>query len=109
MTYTVTPQDTITNVSQKFGVPESELLAYNNLSPNSILFPGMIIIIPGRPPIVPTPPQNRVYIVRRGDTIWSIAWRFGVSAESIMRMNGLRFPLVVPGQRLIIPTSFVPY
>lgn len=134
MTYTITQSDTMSNVAQRFGVPLNELLAVNNLNPNSVIFPGMIIIIPSRPqqpprpipprppfppqpprpipprpPITPVPPignlppKNRIYIVRRGDTIWSIARMFGVSVQNIMFVNGLRAPVVFPGQRLIIP------
>ncbi len=113
MTYTVTENDTIQTVANKFGVPANELISVNNLRPGSVLFPGMIIVIPprspSRPPVTPVPPiwlpQNRTYVVRRGDTIWSVARRFGVRVDDLMYVNGLRFPIIYPGQRLIIPFS----
>lgn len=123
MTYTIAPFDTITSVSQKFGVPANELLVANNLTPNSVIFPGMVIIIPPKqprppfqpqppvfpvPPIGSLPPQNRVYIVRRGDSLWSIARRFGVSVQRLMATNNLTFPVIFPGQRLIIPIRIRP-
>lgn len=106
MTYTVSEFDSMSSIAQKFGVPVNELMAYNNLAPSSFLFPGMIIVIP---PSRPFPPTNRVYIVRRGDTIWSIARMFGVSAQNIMFANNLVVPVVFPGQRLIIPQRFRPF
>lgn len=106
MSYTVSGYDTMSSIAQKFGVSESQLMAYNNLSSNSFLFPGMIIVIPPRRPI---PPQNRIYIVRRGDTIWSISRMFGVSVQNIMFANNLVVPVVFPGQRLIIPQRFMPF
>lgn len=116
MTYTVSQFDTIPDLAQKFGVSEEDLKAYNNLSSSSFLRPGMIIIIPpARPfpprpvPPRPRPPMNRTYIVRRGDTIWSIARMFGVSAQNIMFANNMTFPIVVPGQRLIIPMGNRPF
>lgn len=112
MNYTVSQFDTISSISQKFGVPESTLIAYNNLSPNNLLFPGMIIVIPTpRPTPLPTPhpPINRTYIVRVGDTIWSISRMFGVSVQNLMSVNNLSFPIVFPGQRLIIPSSMRPF
>lgn len=118
MTYQIMPQDTMFSIAEQFNVPVEDLLSANNLTQNSILFPGMIIIIPPRPPrppvfpvppIAPLPPQNRIYIVRRGDTIWSIARRFGVSVQNIMFVNGLTFPFVFPGQRLIIPVAIMPF
>ncbi len=115
VTYTVTAQDTPSSIAQKFGISVEELFNYNRLGRNTVLFPGMIIIIPPRPPkprppqVPPTPPQNRIYVVRRGDTIFSIARRFRVSVESIMAVNGMRFPIVFPGQRLIIPQGIVAF
>ena len=106
MSYTVSNYDTIPGIARKFGISESELMAYNNLNQNNFLFPGMIIIIPPRRP---RPPQNRIYTVRRGDTIWSISRMFGVSVQNIMFTNNLLIPVVFPGQRLIIPQRFMPF
>ena len=115
MTYTVTPNDSIGSIAETFQVPVSELMSMNGLGPNSRLIPGMVIIIPPvsprppRPPFQPTPPMNRIYIVRRGDTIWSISRRFGVSVNDIMFVNQMTFPVVFPGQRLIIPSRMRPF
>lgn len=76
MIYTVRQGDTLWSIANRFGVSLNELLALNNLTPNSPVFPGMLIVIPSRPQVTPVPPignippQNRVYIVRRGDTIF---------------------------------------
>lgn len=119
MNYTVNENETLPEIASQFGVSVNELMTYNNLSPNSRLFPGMIIVIPPyrpRPPQPPRPqpprprpPINRTYFVRRGDTIYSIARMFGVSVRSIMNRNNLIFPIVFPGQRLIIPLQARPY
>ena len=113
MNYTVNENETLPEIATQFGVSVNELMTYNNLSPNSRLFPGMIIVIPPyrpRPqPPRPRPSINRTYFVRRGDTIYSIARMFGVSVRSIMNRNNLIFPIVFPGQRLIIPLQARPY
>lgn len=112
MTYTVTPNDSIDSIAQSFQVPTNELMSMNGLGPNSRLIPGMVIIIPPvnpRPPFQPMPPTNRIYIVRRGDTIWSISRRFGVSVNDIMFVNQMTFPIVFPGQSLIIPGRMRPF
>lgn len=43
-----------------------------------------------------------VYVVRYGETLYSIAARCGVSAAALMRVNALRTTRVWPGQRLYI-------
>ena len=113
MNYTVKQNDNLQDIAREFGVSVNDLMAYNNLS-SSRIFPGMIIVIPPfgpRPPRPqpPRPPRYRTYFVRRGDTIYSIARMFGVSVRSIMNRNNLVFPIVFPGQRLIIPFSSRPF
>ena len=108
MTYTVASNDSLPGIAQRFQIPLDELLAYNGLTPNSRIFPGMVIVIPPRPPISIVPP-TRIYMVRRGDTIWSIARMFRVRVRDIMFINGLQFPVVFPGQRLLIPAPITPF
>ncbi len=47
--------------------------------------------------------ENQVYIVQPGDTLYLIAQKFNTIVESIMELNNLTDPTVVPGQRLKIP------
>jgi LysM repeat protein len=55
---------------------------------------------------VPTAAQARgqVHVVQRGETLYSIAVRYGTSVSAFVRANGLRNPnFIYVGQRLIIP------
>jgi membrane-bound lytic murein transglycosylase D len=47
----------------------------------------------------------RVHTVRRGESIGLIARKYSVSTTQIMRLNGLKKPMIVPGQSLIISGS----
>ncbi len=45
-----------------------------------------------------------LYIVKRGDTLWSIAKRYGSTIEDIVRTNGIEDANIInPGQKLFIP------
>lgn len=47
-----------------------------------------------------------IYVVRRGDSLWSISRRFGVSMDRISQVNGLnQLPYLVEGQALVIPST----
>ena len=51
-------------------------------------------------------PAAGVYEVRRGDTLYSIAWRHGVDYRRLARWNGIAFPYTIyPGQRLRLKPS----
>ena len=58
----------------------------------------------------PTPqtaaPQTTVHIVQRGETLFSIAHRYGSTVDAITHANGIRDPRqIYVGQRLTIPGS----
>ena len=48
---------------------------------------------------------NTRHVVRRRDTVWRIARRYGTTPEDILQVNGLRSSVIRPGQVLKIPTS----
>ena len=45
-----------------------------------------------------------IHWVRPGDTLLGIAWRYRVTVDMIKRANGLWTDIILPGQRLDIPT-----
>ncbi len=49
------------------------------------------------------PGHSHFYRVRRGDTLYSIAKRFGTTVEGLMRVNGLSSSHIVAGMKLRIP------
>jgi membrane-bound lytic murein transglycosylase D len=49
--------------------------------------------------------RRRVHTVRRGESIRSIAARYDMSAERLMKINGLHKPRIFPGQTLLLTSS----
>jgi len=50
--------------------------------------------------------EPRSYVVRAGDTLYSIAWRYGVDADDLARWNNLADPgRIAVGQRLVLAPS----
>ena len=51
-------------------------------------------------------PDQKEYIVQKGDNLWEIAWRFygkGAACYALARRNGIKNPdLIYPGQVLKI-------
>ncbi|MCB0374294.1 MAG: glucosaminidase domain-containing protein [Sinomicrobium sp.] len=58
----------------------------------------------GETPTVKTPsgPKQERYVVRQGDTLYSIARTYGMSVESLMQMNGLKNTRIAVGQVLTV-------
>jgi murein DD-endopeptidase MepM/ murein hydrolase activator NlpD len=50
------------------------------------------------------PPQTTVHIVQRGETMFSVARRYGLTVDAITHANGIPDPRqIYAGQRLVIP------
>lgn len=97
--YKVRPGDTLSTVSRFTGVPIGTLRNYNHLHSN-ILRPGQVL----KYPIDRTAAYGYVtYIVKSGDTLYSIAKRYHVNTFDLAQWNSLseHAPLHV-GQRIVI-------
>ena len=46
--------------------------------------------------------RMKVHAVKKGETIGAIARKYGTSSARIMKLNGLRKPMIFPGQSLIV-------
>ena len=64
-----------------------------------------LLKLSGETPVLPTttPGAQTLYVVRAGDTLFSIARRFGVTVQAIMVANNLTSTNIRPGQQLYIP------
>ncbi|HHT70364.1 MAG: SPOCS domain-containing protein [bacterium] len=63
--------------------------------------------VPVPPPAVPECPSMKFHVVQPGESLWSIAQRYGVSLEALLAANPtLKHPeLLYPGQKVCIPVS----
>lgn len=97
--YTVRQGNTLFGIAQFFGTTVDAILRHNNIADPNQIFVGQEIIIP----TAPTDMSGYPYIVRPGDTLWSISQRFGTTVESIKSKNNLENPnIIYPGTTLII-------
>jgi lipoprotein NlpD len=63
--------------------------------------PGGAVARPATPIYRPAPRNNNDYVVRRGDTLYSVAWQYGLMVTDLAGLNHLQAPYTIyPGQRL---------
>ncbi|HUX44286.1 MAG TPA: LysM peptidoglycan-binding domain-containing protein [Terracidiphilus sp.] len=92
----VAPGDTLTSVARSFHVSVSELEDANQLGAHDSLDGVDALVVP----VAPTTSRGILYTVRRGDTLISIADRFGVSLAELRRWNRIRGIHVPAGRRI---------
>jgi LysM repeat protein len=94
--------DTLYSIANYYGITIEAIMAANGLANPNYIFVGQRLLIPvgGAPP----PGPGTVYIVRWGDTLYSIALRFGTTVEALVMANGLPNAWqIYAGQELLIP------
>ena len=106
--------ENLTSIARRYGVPVATLKQANNLR-GATIHPGDTLVIPGVPSASPDPvaaaavaearpdisaqlPERqpaaapgkpRVYTVKRGDTLWGVARKHGVTVPALASANGL--------------------
>ncbi len=84
----VKPDDTLASVAHTYRVPLGQLAEVNQLSESSKLDGVEGLVVPVAPSAAPSA-HTVYYTTRRGDTLVSVADRFGVSLTQLRRWNKL--------------------
>lgn len=103
-TYTVQSGDSLWSIANRFGITVNDLKTANNLTSN-LLSIGQTLIIPTTGTNNPESPTYTTYTVKSGDSLWSIANRFGTTVDTIKSLNNLTSNLLSIGQVLQIPNN----
>ncbi len=99
-----TPGETHTTTQPSAGPvisPAPTSIPATPIPPTHTSTPHLPTLTPTRTP-TPTP-QYIIYVVRAGDTLYSLSRRYGVSVEAIMTANQLTDSNIRIGQQLLIP------
>jgi len=87
--------DTLSTVAKKFNLPPTRLASENGLTPDSVLAAGQALLI-----LFPA----KTHTVRAGETLGTVAARYGVTVRSLYRNNPALggVPRLFAGQTLVI-------
>ncbi len=96
-TYIVQKGDSLYSISRKFGITIDALKNNNNIVDNTLIV-GQVLKIPTQ-----NENTSNLYVVKKGDNLWSIAQKYGVTVNAIRILNNLTSDVLKIGQTLIIP------
>jgi membrane-bound lytic murein transglycosylase D len=106
--YRVRRGDTVGKIALKYRVQPSDIKTWNNLWGEKYIYPGQSLIVWTRAGeknrssdfgIAENPAPSSLsagadlpstYTIRRGDTLWDLAKRFGLSVQQLKQWNGIR-------------------
>lgn len=105
--YRVQAGDTLFRIALRFGTTVAALQAANGLRGTTI-YPGQVLSLPGGT-LTAAPVESAVvaaggtYVVQAGDTLFSLARRFGTTVAALQTANGLTSAAIYAGQVLRVP------
>lgn len=113
----VSSGETLSGIADRYQVRLSDLRRWNGIS-GDLIYAGQRLkvysparqqaaSVAAKPEPLPDNAPQQYYIIRSGDTLWSIARRFpGVSAEDLKRLNNVHDARSLrPGMRILIPSG----
>lgn len=114
--YTVVKNDTLWGLSKKYGVSVSDLKKANGVS-GHLIYVGQKLQIPTKSTkTAKTSTSTRTvdttsttHTVVKGDTLWSLAKKYGVSVKALMKANNLSSSTILIGQSLNLRAGMTTY
>jgi len=113
--YRVRSGDYLGKIARRFGVRVSQIKRWNGLRTNNLRIGQRLTIYPRKPYLAPKVTSKKqseskplgknitIYIVKNGDSLWSIAQKFpGVSVQNIKDWNDISSTKLKPGMKLKI-------
>ena len=113
--YTLKNGDSLQKLAAKHGIGLEKLKLANGITSRTKVGPGFHMLLPVKgsdaaaeplpavfqPPVVAKRrPGGSVYVVKKGDTLYGISRRFGISTDNLLRWNHIG--VLTTGQRLVI-------
>lgn len=117
--YTVVKNDTLWGLSKKYGVSVSDLKKANGVS-GHLIYVGQKLQIPTKSTKATKTAKistststvdttSTIHTVVKGDTLWSLAKKYGVSVSTLMKANNLSSSTILIGQSLNLRAGMTTY
>ena len=97
--------ETLAEIAARYGIAPETLAALNGITDPSLIYVGTTLRLAG--PVAPevvVSPASTVHVVAVGESLNSVAARYGIAVSRLVTANGLADPnLIRVGQELTIP------
>lgn len=98
--YIVKKSDTLYSIAKKFNTTVNDLIKLNNLN-STILNIGQELIITEQNDNPNS--ETTIYIVQKGDSLWSISKKFNTTVDELINLNNLSTINLQIGDKLLVP------
>ncbi len=99
-TYTVKSGDTLYSIAKKYNTTVSNLMTLNNLTSSALSINQVLKV-----PTDEVETDDTYYTVKSGDTLYSIANKYGLTVDELKKLNNLTSNLLSIGQKLKVTNN----
>lgn len=101
--YQIEYGDTLDTIASKTNTTVDDIKAINGIKDDTDIGAGNLIIVPNKVNDFFT-----TYVVKNGDTLYSISRMYNIDADTLLKLNGLdKADYIYPNQEIIIPNEGV--
>ncbi|WP_335868988.1 LysM peptidoglycan-binding domain-containing protein [Bacillus sp. 2205SS5-2] len=98
--YTIKKHDTLYSLAKKYDVSIDDLKGKNSLLSDKI-YEGQTLLVPSH---IPSKDENK-YSVQPGDTLYSLAKKYGTSINHLKQLNEMVSDQIYIGESLVVPAE----
>ena len=103
--YSTQKNDSIQSIAKRYGTSYQSLMDLNNLKTAAIKPKTDLIVPVGSAPVSSPSVSEKVYVIRMGDTLESVAQKFDISVAQLVKVNKKKNALVKVGESIVIPKN----
>lgn len=96
--YIVQRGDTLYSLALKYNTTVDKLRKLNNLNTNTLTI-GQILVLPIETDI----DEYDIYVVKKGDSLWSISRKFNIDINDLIELNNLKDLTLQVNQSILVP------
>lgn len=96
--YIVQRGDTLYSLALKYNTTVDKLRKLNNLNTNTLTI-GQILVLPIETDI----DEYDIYVVKKGDSLWSISRKFNIDINDLIELNNLKDLTLQMNQSILVP------
>lgn len=100
--HTVKSGDTISSLAKRYNLSTQQLMSMNGLKSGKLKLGQALTVTVSPIPSAVKKVASRHYVVKRGDTLDSIARKFDVQSKDLKRWNNLTGSHIAPGNKLTV-------
>ena len=102
--YVVKKGDSLYSIAKRYNTTVKDITRLNNLTSNSLTV-GQLLIIAIDDNATSTPTTYKDYVVKKGDSLYSIANKNNITVDELKKINNLTGNMLSIGQVLKLPTQ----